>query len=178
MRVYRQPGHASGTYAHKPIGFVLHGSRSGQPLSVAREFDGTRSYAALPPPIYDEHGNVVGYLGWSATLGEDAYSVHMDAGRWGWHARACSGMRLGVEFAQAHLGDRITDGQVRSFLAWYRAEVVPVWGAFDLSDDHVLATHAEVEHWGETGARDGKTDMAPFGSADADDLRARIRAAL
>jgi hypothetical protein len=81
---------------------------------------------------------------------------------------------LAVELAQARLSDPITDAQVEAFAAWYRAEIVPVWGELDLSQDRSLPMHSELS----TGAADGKSDAFTAQSAGAKDLRARIREAL
>jgi hypothetical protein len=159
----------AGTFASKPKGIILHGSRSGQDWSVAREFDSCRNYAA----------SGAGGLGWNATVGQlidgtSAYSVHMSARQWGWSARHHSNDYLAVEFAQAQLSDAITDAQVQAFAAWYRAEVVPVWGALDLSGPDALPMHSELA----AGQADGKTDAFLKFSGQANDLRRRIRAAL
>jgi hypothetical protein len=151
---------------------ILHGSRSGQRHSIKREFDGTRNYAASKPPIY-ENGVIVGYLGWQATIGEDEYSVHMTARQWGWHAGGDSYFLLGTELAQANEGDAITDGQVRAWVAWYRAEVVPVWGEIVSGPQH-LSMHGERPQ----GRSIGKSDAFRAGDPRADQLRARILAAL
>ena len=165
VTVYRQAGTVAGTFVHKPLGIILHGSRSGQQWSIGSEFDSCRNFAA---------GGANG-LGWNATVGEDEYSIHMTARQWGWNARSpASQTLLAVELAQAQLVDPITDAQVRAFVHWYEHEVVPVWGPLDLSSDGALPTHAELP----AGIADGKTDCFPRNDPRADDLRARIRAAL
>jgi hypothetical protein len=164
ITVYRQPGTVAGTYQSRPQGIILHGSRSGQNWDTDREFDSCRQYAA----------NGAGGLGWTATIGNLEYSCHMTPRQYGWNARSDSSRMLAVEFAQARLGDPITDRQVEAFVAWYNAEVVPVWGALDLSQDRSLPTHAELS----TGAADGKSDCYPAHSEGAKDVRARIRARL
>lgn len=165
VTVYRQPGTVAGTFAHKPSGIILHGSRSGQQWSIGSEFDSCRNFAA----------GGAGGLGWNVTVGQDEYSVHMTARQWGWNARSpASQTLLAVEFAQAQLVDPITDAQVRAFVHWYEHEVVPVWGALDLSADAALPMHSELP----AGMADGKTDAFLAWSERANDLRARIRAAL
>lgn len=165
VTVYRQPGTVAGVFAARPKGIILHGSRSGQRWGVQQEFDSCRNFAA---------GGANG-LGWSASIGPDAYSIHMTAREWGWNARSpASQTFLAVEFAQATLPDPVTDAQVRAFAHWYTHEVVPVWGALYLADDAALPMHSELP----SGVADGKTDAFTRWSARADDLRARIRAAL
>lgn len=154
----------AGTFAYRPVGIILHGSRSGQAWSIGREFVSTRNYATSGIE-----------LGWNATIGPDAYSVHMTAREWGWNARSpASQTLLAVEFAQAQLSDPITDAQVRAFVHWYEHEVMPMWGALDLSADAALPMHSELP----AGVQDGKTDAFTRNSERANDLRARIRAAL
>lgn len=154
----------AGTFASKPKGIILHGSRSGQQWSIGSEFDSCRNYAA----------SGANGLGWNVTAGQDEYSVHMTARQWGWNARHHSDDYLAVEFAQARIVDPITDAQVRSFIHWYEHEVVPVWGRLDLSADAALPMHSELP----AGQADGKTDAFVAHSDRANDLRRRIRAAL
>jgi hypothetical protein len=109
----------AGVFAAPPRGIILHGSRSGRSQPVDLEFDGTRRYAVNEPNGY----------GWSATVGEDAVSIHMAPDQWGWNARGASSHYLAVEFAQGTGSDPITDGQVRAFCWLVRAEWVPRWTA-------------------------------------------------
>jgi hypothetical protein len=154
-------GTVAGQYSIAPRGVILHGSRSGlDGRTVQAEYDATRRYAASGIE-----------LGWNITVGDDALSLHMSPREWGWNARAASRHYLACEFAQPTVHDAITDGQVRAFCWWLRTAVLPVWPTLDAT---VLPTHAEVEVWGETGARDGKTDVHPFGSDAAEELRQRI----
>lgn len=165
IAVYRQPGSVAGTFAQRPIGIILHGSRSGQAWSIEREFDSCRNFAAA---------GAAG-LGWNATIGPLAYSVHMSARQWGWNARSpASLIYLAVELAQATVNDPITDEMVQALGHWYEHEVIPVWGKLDLSLDSHLPMHSELP----TGIADGKTDAFPRGDARADNLRHRIRALL
>lgn len=154
----------AGVFAFPPRGIILHGSRSGQSWSIGREFVSTRNYAA----------SGADGLGWNATIGPDAYSMHMTAREWGWNAREASRTYLAVEFAQSTVDEPITVGQVRAFVHWYAHEVVPVWGALDLSRDDALPMHSELA----AGRRDGKSDVFPLSDRRGDDLRARIRGAL
>lgn len=81
---------------------------------------------------------------------------------------------LAVEFAQARLSDPITDELVTAFARWYADEIVPVWGELDLREDAALPCHSELSE----GAADGKSDAFLGHSAEANDLRERIRRAL
>lgn len=161
---YTDPAPA-GTFGQRPRGIILHGSRSGRASNpIAAEYVGTASY---------EVNNSAG-LGWNATIGEDVVALHVDARRWGWNARAASMHYLAVEIAQPVEAVDVTDGQVRAFCDWVRQHVLPVWPDLPMH----FPTHAEVEHSGETGVRDGKTDVFSYGSPRADELRARILANL
>lgn len=109
-------------------------------------------------------------------------AIHLGPREWGWHARAASSHYLAVEIAQPLEQYAVTDAQVRA-LCWYLVhEVFPVWpelrGAILANPQQALPTHAEVEVWGLTGAKDGKTDCFSFGSPHADELRRRILARL
>jgi hypothetical protein len=160
-----RPGFVAGTYSGRPAGVILHGSRSGvvgNPKS--REFAGTVNWAQRNPDG----------LGWTATIGENEYATHMDVTQWGHNARNASRKYLAVEFAQAWFDEPITDAQVNAFVAFMKNEVLSRWPDFPL----YFPTHAEVERSGETGARDGKTDVFTFGHPLADELRARIMAKL
>jgi hypothetical protein len=108
------------------------------------------------------------------TGGNDEITEHMSPREYGWHARGASDDYLGYEFAQAVAEWTITDAQVHAFAWWFINRVLPVWPNIPLH----FPTHAEVERWGETGARDGKTDCYPVGDPRADELRARILALL
>lgn len=165
ITVYRQPGTVAGAFIARPKGIILHGSRSGRDWSIEREFDSCRNFAA---------GGANG-LGWNATVGPLAYSVHIDARHWGWSAGSpASGTLLAVEFAQATIDDPVTDDMVAAFVHWYEHEVVPAWGALDLSDDAALPCHSELAQ----GQAQGKSDVFLPHSTQAADLRARIRGAL
>lgn len=162
--VYRQPGTIAGTFTAQPEGIILHGSRSGQAWTVKAEFDSCRNFAA----------SGANGLGWNATIGEDAYSVHMTARQYGWNARYHSRVFLAVEFAQATAQRAITDAQIRAFAAWYWDIAAKVWGKLPLQNDAALPCHSELA----AGRADGKSDAHPYGSPECDELRRRIRAAL
>lgn len=163
---FRDPQPA-GRFASMPKGIILHGSRSGKAGNPkATEYLGTARYEVANT---DD-------LGWNATIGENRVAVHLTPQEWGWNARAASDDYLAVEFAQATVDESITDAQVAAFCDWVTTRVLPTWGAtFPL----VFPTHAELDGTAEYGGyHDGKTDVYPKGVAAADDLRARIMAAL
>lgn len=148
-------------WTHK--GIILHGSRSGRAdYDTADEFASTVRYVL---------GGASG-LGWHVTIGDDEVAHHIDPWYYGWNARAASLHYLAVEFAQP-LADRpISDAQVRAFCWWLEHYVWPSVPNFPL----YMPTHAEVERSGETGVIDGKNDVFPYGSAEANELRERIYA--
>jgi hypothetical protein len=155
-------GHVAGSFATIPRGILLHGSRGGA-ATLGAEYRGTSTWAANP-----SHD-----LGWNATIGEHRYCTHMTARQWGWNAREHSSFYLAVEFAQPTVNDAITDAQVAAFVAWWRADVLPVWPAMTVSRTP-LPTHSEMP----AGIRDGKTDTFPQGDSRNDQLRERIRTAM
>lgn len=160
---YRDPGPA-GTFAAQPKGIILHGSRSGKDGNPkAAEYLGTARYEVNNPDG----------LGWHATVGENVVAVHLTPREWGWNARAASDKYLAVELAQATVDEPITDAQVDALADWITTRVLPVWPRLPM----YFPTHAEVERSGETGQRDGKTDVFPD-QARADELRGRLMARL
>lgn len=163
--VEKDSPYPQGRYPHTPLGVLLHGSRSGVAGNpTATEFLGTATYATVEP-----NG-----LAWTATIGDDALALHLPLNQWGWHARACSPLYVGAEFAQATVNDPISDAQVRAF-CWLFQQLRGVYP--DLPRH--FPTHAEVD--GTTaygGTYDGKTDCYPRGDPRADELRARIAARL
>ena len=162
VRAEHVPGQVQGVYTAPPKGIILHGSRGGA-KNVLAEYAGTVNWAANNPDG----------LGWTATIGPRVYCTHMDARHWAWNAREHSRDFLAVEFAQPALTSSIPDTMVDAFVAWYWAEVRPVW---PLMTPRVLVMpmHSELP----AGKRDGKTDAFKADSAQAKDLRARIYAAL
>lgn len=145
---------------------ILHGSRSGiagRPTLL--EFSGTAQYAMVEP-----NG-----LAWTATIGDDALAIHLPPDVWGWHARGCSPRYVGAEFAQATVGDPISDGQVRAFCYLFASILRPVFPTLPLS----FPTHAEVDGTAAYGGvLDGKSDVFPRSDPRADELRRRILARL
>ena len=156
-------GHVAGSFSATPRGILLHGSRGGTPQPVFDEYMGTANWAASPAH----------QLGWNATIGEHRYCTHMTTRQWGWNAREHSGVYLAVEFAQPTVNDAITDAQVSAFVAWWKADVLPVWPTLTVSRTP-LPTHSEMP----AGVRDGKSDTFPQGDSRNDQLRERIRAAM
>lgn len=159
-------GIAAGAFTAMPQGVILHGSRSGNAgNSTGREFDGTVNYV---------RNGTNGETGWHVTVGDGRVALHLTPSEFGWHARAASRSYIGVEFAQAVEAHEISDAQVSAF-AWYFQHVIrATWPGISLH----MPTHAEVERSGETGRIDGKSDVFGYGSPRADELRARIRAAI
>lgn len=157
--------HSTEPFTATPKGFILHGSRSGvagRPKET--EYQGCVNWCLVNP---DD-------LSWHATIGENKYAVHMNMKRWGWNARAASSKYIAVEFAQATVNEPITDAQVDAFVHFVKETVLPVWPTIPM----VFVTHADVEKLGETGAIDGKTDVFPFKSKEAEELKARISSKL
>lgn len=144
---------------------ILHGSRSGVVWTLRDEFNSTRGYA---------RSGAAG-LGWNATVGEGALSVHMKATEWGWNAREHSDQYGAVEIANARLGDPVTDGEVRSVAAYLVDRFLPYHPHLGKTlVDRVRACELP-EHWElPAGVRDGKTDVV---YRHGGELAARVRTA-
>lgn len=155
-------GQPAGTWASKPAGILLHGSRGGNPNRQA-EFLGTAHWC---------HNNSDG-LSWHVTVGDGAYIQHLTMQEWGWHAREASKIYIGVEFAQPTVNDAITDAQVGAFSKWYKDVVAISWPHL-VGPKLVLPAHSETV----PGVKDGKSDPFPKGDARNDELRARLYAAI
>jgi hypothetical protein len=157
-------GHVVGAFAKQPSGIVLHGTRSGQSWGLAEEFASTVAWAKSPNNPY----------GWNVTVGPGVYATHMRADQ---HGLNCgtreSKLYLACEFCQPLRYTPITDEQVATLAAWYRAEVLPQWPKLT-PDILVMPTHPEMPQ----GKADGKDDPFPRGDQRTEDLRARIYAAL
>jgi N-acetylmuramoyl-L-alanine amidase len=154
----------AGAFRFTPLGIILHGSRSGLAgNSTAAEYAGTARYAVNEP----------GGLGWHCTIGDDRIAVHMSYTAWGWHARGCSSLYLGVEFAQPVEAAAISDGQVRAF-CWFFQQAQKQWPTLPMN----FPTHAELDGSAAYGVYDGKTDTFSRGSSRTTDLRQRIMATL
>ena len=162
VELHTQP--PAGRFNGVPKGVILHSSRSGARKTCHEEFEGTVAWNGANPDG----------LAWNATVGDDEIAIHLGPDEWGWNARRASSQYLAVEFAQPTEAVGVTDGQVRAFCWWLRSHVLPQWPALARN----FPTHAEVETRGETGQRDGKSDVFPMGDPRADELRARIAARL
>ena len=161
VSIARPSPNAAATFTTMPKGVILHGSRSGaQGNPKKREAEACANWAVVNPEG----------LSWHATIGENEYYVHLAPGEWGWNARAASDDYIAVEFAQATVDEPITDAQVDAFVAYMQREILPRWPHLPL----VFKTHAEVEASGETGRKDGKTDVFPNNDVRAAELKARI----
>jgi hypothetical protein len=137
------PGNVVGEFvAGKPLGWILHATRSGQPYSERQEFDGTVNYVKA---------GAAG-LGWEATIGPGLVAIHNPPHEWAYNAREHSDDYRAVEIAQAHLGDPISDATLET-LAWY----IRTYGG---ATPRVFVFHSGLP----AGQRDGKTD--PFASGD------------
>lgn len=141
-------GNYADGYRGTPKGVILHGTRSGGANSVEQEYQGTLNFVR----------SGAGGLGWTATIGENKVCTHMDCGLWGWNARAASPHYLATEFAQAHLGDLITDGQIDTFVWWFKYIARNRWPNLPA----YFVNHSDIDG-NETGNYDGKTDVEPAG---------------
>ena len=153
--------HIAGTFTGTPKGFLLHGSRSG----IARNPKDKEALATSNWALNNPEG-----LSWHASIGEHEVYIHMEAYQWGWNARSASDDYIAVEFAQATVTEPITSLQVQAFAQYVRNLVLPTYPNIPM----VFVTHADVEKSGETGKIDGKTDVFPYGSAEAEGLKQRI----
>ena len=149
-----------------PRGGLLHATASPTGKSVEDEYRGTVNFVR----------NGAGGLGWDVTIGHDVLCEHApDLSLWGYHARRASHVYMAAEFAKSAYGDqRITDGQIRAWCWWWVNRVLKRYPGTPL----YLPTHAEIDQRGETGVYDGKVDIYPFGSRQAEDVRSRIKARL
>lgn len=152
MTVYEQypDPEPAGRFTAPPKGVIFHGSRSGRagnPLDA--EYKATAGY---------EVNNPLG-LGWNATVGPGKVAIHLDVRSWGWNARAASDKYVAVEIAQPTVNDPLPDSVPVALADYIFDHVWPVWGELDWH----FPSHAELEAWGETGQKDGKTDLYPVG---------------
>lgn len=154
-----------GSLPPTPRGVLLHGSRSGRPLTYAQEFDGTVRWAQNPDNV----------LGWHATVAEGEIALHVPVRLFGWNAFAASSLYVAIEYAQPTEAYPITDLMVRT-ANWFIATLVrPTFPRMPLH----FPSHAEVEHSGETGhGITGKSDAFSYRSPRMDELRERMRANL
>lgn len=150
-------GNVAGRYATTPVGVILHGTRSGQPYTTDQEYQATIRFVR----------SGAGGLGWSFTCGNGVIAVHMTPQQWGWNARSASSKHLACEFAQANLGDPITDAQIDAFCWWFLNVARAAWPNLPKAFPY----HSELPQ----GIADGKTDVEPRGQHS---VRDRILARL
>lgn len=148
----------------QPSYIIMHGTRSTIDRSIRAEFDSNRRYAVT---------NTKGFA-WHVTVGEDAFSNHLDIRNWGWHANEESRQSLGVEFAQPTADHTINEAQVRAFVAWFRTDVLGAYPFFNLAKPGGMRMHSEVA----SGKLQGKTDVYPIGDPRWPVLRDQIIEAL
>jgi hypothetical protein len=163
MTVYEQypDPEPAGRFTAPPKGVIFHGSRSGRagnPLDA--EYKATAGY---------EVSNPLG-LGWNATVGPGKVAIHMDVRSWGWNARAASDKYIGVEISQPTVNDPLPDSVPTALADYIFDHVWPVWGELDWH----FPSHAELEAWGETGQKDGKTDLYPAGDERMNAFRQKV----
>lgn len=139
------------------MGVILHSTRSGQPYTVEQEYRATLNYV----------NNGAGGLGWNITVGGGRVCEHFSPRYWGWNARGASNRHLAVEFAEANLGDGVTDQDIDSF-CWYW---INVWKVAWPGLPPAFPYHSELPE----GIADGKTDPEPRGQTS---VRDRIMARL
>lgn len=153
-------GNVAGTFADAPLGLILHGSRSGQPYSINREYAATVNYVA---------SGAAG-LGWNATVGDGVVALHMAVTEWGWNARGASSRWAAVELAQANLGDPISALQIEGAAAMWVKLRDHYGKAFPLR----FVNHSDLLE----GRQDGKTDVEMAGQHSViDRVTARLKAA-
>jgi hypothetical protein len=138
-------GNVEGSFAKVPSGMILHGTRSGQPYAVDKEYMSTINYVTAG----------ASGLGWNATVGDGVICWHMPVTQWAYNARESSDDYGAVEIAQSNIGVPITDRQIEG--------IAKVWVAFrnhyGPSFPMYFVNHSELP----AGIRDGKTDVEPLG---------------
>lgn len=148
-------GNVAGTFTRPPHGIILHSTRSGRYWGEENEYIGTLSYV----------DNGAAGLGWNATIGPGEICEHINVDHWGWNARGHSRHYLAIEFAQARLGDPISDESIAAAAYWIKHFAEPSWP----NVANKLIEHRELA----AGIADGKTDIG----ADQD-VPNRLRLAL
>lgn len=162
----KRTGNIAGTFTQQPLGFILHGSRSGKVGNPKN----TEALGCANWCINNPDG-----LGWHASIGEDLYYVHMNANQWGWNARGASDNYVAVEFAQGVVQEPITDGQVRAFVHFVQHQILPTYPNIPIT----FVTHADIDGTAVYGGqRDGKTDVFPKNDPRTAELIARINSDL
>lgn len=159
-----------GTFAHVPLGVILHGTESGSTTNtVAQEWKGTCDYVKAGALRYTEDGEPY-YVAWQATGADDLIGRHMRADQWGWHAGDDSKIYYGYEFAHARTVLPISDAQINAFCWCFEHE----WRATYPTLPAVFVLHSETKQ----GQSISKVDTFPKGSAEGAALKARIVARL
>jgi hypothetical protein len=92
---------------------------------------------------------------------------------WGHNARAASSRYVGVEIAQPTVNDPLPDSVPVALADYIFDHVWPVWG-----EVWHFPSHAELELWGETGQKDGKSDLYPAGDERMNVFREKVYAQL
>lgn len=142
----------AGVFTSQPLGFLLHGSRSGITRPEADEWASTVRYAVA--------GGGPDGLSWHVTAMSGKVAVHMRPVQWGWSAYEASKLYIAVEFAQARLGDPIPDASIDAFCWYIRKHVLPVWPTIP----RLFVCHSELQA--------EKSD--PVVRAEADAFNARV----
>ena len=144
------PGNRAGLFnSQGPQGIILHATRSGRDWPAEeerRDFDATVNYVRA--------GAGADRLGWNITAGPGLIAEHLAPHEWGWNAGApASRTYLAIEFAQARLGDQISDSTLDAAAWWVRERVLRHWPNMPL----MLVHHASLAQ----GKAQGKTDVYP-----------------
>lgn len=149
--------------AKRPLGTVIHGTRGGN-ATREQEWEATLNWARSGPWGKTRTGEVY-YLGWLATIYDDAIALHMPWRKSGWHAGELSETFYGVEFVQPTERDDITDGQVRAY-GWLHRQLRQRHEGFECN----LLAHSETPQ----GVADGKSDVFPVWDPRLAELKRRL----
>lgn len=143
-----------------------HATRSTVNRSEEAEYLGTIRYATTTA------------LGWNITVGvhdgQGAYCRHFPEGQWGWNAFSASPKYLAAEWSQSGFGNVMAwpdDKTYYGYCEWFAKDARVEWPDLSLN----MPTHAELEVWGITVQRSGKTDIYPYGDPRADEHRRKIK---
>lgn len=166
---YDSPNHAGPLVQMR--GWVIHSTRSGQPITLQREFDSTADYFRNPAPTNPATGQPDPNLAVSAhaTTGPNVNGqrqidrpVHRDVQAW--HARFYNETHRGVEIVQPHHGDALDPEAVDSAAYviaedWVADQKAGVHWPLQWDVANGLAEHWEIP----PGIADGKSDIeSPF----------------
>lgn len=164
-KVVRVPiGNENYPFLKTPLGFLLHGTRSGVTQSAEAEWNGTVGYASR---------GTNGIDAWNYTTGPGLVAVHLTPDRWGWHARGCSRYYVSIESAQGTAAQGIDDETVKA-ICWCVQDGRKIHPGVPLN----FPTHGEVDGTPQYGYHDGKSDVFPRGDVRSDELRGRIMSRL